>query len=83
MAVTYTSADAVADIPGATYDALRARFSNLAAVIDTVSAERKALWDEIRRREVEVAVKLRLGALTDAQKLEYKAIINSPTFTQA
>ncbi|MDA8260573.1 MAG: hypothetical protein M0Z99_33900 [Betaproteobacteria bacterium] len=80
--MTYSSDLAIADVPGATYDALRGRFSDLATVVDAVSAERKALWDEIRRREVEVAVKLRLGALTDAQKLEYKSIINSPTFTQ-
>lgn len=81
MAVTYTSADAIADMPGATYDTLRARFVVLAGVVDMVSAERKALWDEIRRREKEVAVKLRLGALTEEQKIEYKAIINSPSFS--
>lgn len=82
MAVTFTSAEAIADLSGATYEALRARFADLASVIDAVSAERKALWDEIRRRETEVAVKLRLGALTEAQKQEYKAIINSPSFSQ-
>lgn len=82
MAVTFTTAAALPDLSAATYDALRARFVDLATVVDVVSAERKALFAEIRRREQEVAVKLRLGALTDEQKLEYKAIINSPSFSQ-
>lgn len=82
MTVTYTSADAIADPLAETYDVLRARFRDLAGVIDVVSAERQALWTEIRRREREVAIQLRLGALTEEQKQEYKAIINSPSFSQ-
>lgn len=82
MPVTYTSADALADIPGSTYDQLRARFVDLATVVDAVGAERKLIWDEMRRREREVAIKVRLGALTEEQKIEFKSIINSPTFSQ-
>lgn len=80
--VKYDSAEAIADVSVETYETLRARFAALADVVDMVSAERKALWDEILRREQEVAIKLRLGGLTDEQKREYKAIINSPSFAR-
>ena len=53
--VTYTSAERIADVPAATYNALRARFRATAKVVDMVSAERKELREEMRRREREVA----------------------------
>ncbi len=79
---TYSSADAIADIPGALYDTLRARFVVLAGVTDAVGAERKALWAEIDRREKEVAAKLRIGALTADELKLYQSVINSPTFSR-
>lgn len=82
MAVTYDSAQAIADIPGATYDALRARFVALASVVDSVSAERQALASEIRAREKEAEAQLRIGSLTEEQKAVYRAIVNSPTFAK-
>lgn len=78
----YDSAQAIADIPGATYDALRARFVDLAKVIDAVGAERQALLTEIRRREAEVAIKLRMGALTEDDKILYKSVLDSPSFSR-
>lgn len=82
MPVTYDSAQAIADIKAATYDALRARFVALAAVVDAVGAERQALATEIRAREKEAELKLRMGSLTEEQKAIYRAIVNSPTFAQ-
>ncbi len=82
MATTYSDADAIADIPNALYDVLRARFVVLAGVTDAVGAERKALWDEIDRREKEVAIKLRIGALSAADLVLYQSVINSPTFSR-
>lgn len=80
MAVTYDSAQAIADVPGATYEALRARFVALATVVDVLSAERQALANEIRAREKEAELQLRIGSLTEEQKAIYRNIINSPTF---
>ena len=81
--ITYTSADAIADIPGATYDALRGRFHALAKVIDAVGAERQAVLTEMRRRELDVAIKLRMGALSDDDKVLYKSVLDSPSFSRA
>ena len=81
--ITYTSADAIADIPGATYDALRDRFYALAKVIDAVGSERQAALTEMRRREREVAIKLRMGALSDDDKILYKSVLDSPSFSRA
>ena len=83
MAVTYSSAGAIADIPGATYDALRDRFHGLAKVIDAVGAERQALLTEMRCREREVAIKLRMGALSADDKILYKSVLDSPSFSRA
>lgn len=80
MSVTYDSSQAIADVPGATYDALRDRFVALATVVDVLSAERQKLATEIRAREKEAAAKLRLGTLTEDQKDVYRNIINSPSF---
>lgn len=82
MPVTYSSADAIADIPGASYSDLIARFKSLAAVVSSVGAERKALYDEIAAREKEVAIKLRLGSLSDDDKILYREILNSPSFSR-
>lgn len=78
----YDSAEAIADIPGATYDALRDRFFALAKVIDAVGAERQVLLTEIRRRETEVAIKLRMGALSEDDKILYKSVLDSPSFSR-
>ena len=81
--ITYTSAEAIADIQGATYDALKDRFAALAKVIDAVGAERHAVLTEMRRREREVAIKLRMGALSDDDKILYKSVLDSPSFSRA
>lgn len=77
MAVTYTSADAIQDVPGATYPDLQAKFKALAIVMDTLSAERKAIANEMSKRENEAAAKLRLGVLSDAEKVMYRQILES------
>ena len=81
--VTYDSSRAIADIPGAAYDALRDRFAELAKVIDAVGAERQAVLTEMRRREREVAIKLRMGALSADDKILYKSVLDSPSFSRA
>ena len=81
-AVTYDSSQAIADVPGATYDALRDRFVALAGVVDVLSAERQKLATEIRAREKEAEAALRIGSLTEEQKAVYRAIVNSPTFAK-
>ena len=82
MATTYSSAEAIADIPKATYDALTARFKTLAVVQDVLGAERKALRDEMKRREDEDRIRLRLGALSSDDKATLKTIVNAPTFSR-
>lgn len=75
MTVTYTSDRAIADIPGATYDALQARFRALAAVIDLASAERAALWREISRREKDASIEARLSALSEDGRAAARAVL--------
>ncbi|MFA7269918.1 MAG: hypothetical protein WC073_11285 [Sterolibacterium sp.] len=77
MVTTYSSADAIADIPGADYPTLSARFKDTAKVMDVLSAERKALADQMRAREEDAAARLRLGTLTDAEKEVYRQILES------
>ena len=48
--------------------------------MDSVGVERKALHDEIRKREIDAEIKLKTGALTPAEKQIYRDIINSSTF---
>jgi len=79
---TYNSDDAIRDVEGADYATLKAKFKDLAAVVDILHAERKAAFDEIRKREKEVAIKLRLGTLSEADKVLYRDVINSPTFSR-
>ena len=43
MTTYYNSNEAVPNIPGATYQEIKARFRDLAAVADAVGAERQAL----------------------------------------
>ena len=80
MAVTYDSSAAIANVAAATYDDLKARFKALVTVLDAVGAERKKLIDEIRKREAEAELKLRLGTLTPAEKEIYREIINASVF---
>lgn len=75
MPVTYSSANAITDAPGATYDALRVRFKDLAKAVDAIGAERKAIFDEMRRREKEAAIKIRLGALKADDKAMYREVL--------
>lgn len=72
---TYNSADAIADVSGATYNAIKARFRELADVVDAVGAERKVLRDELKRREQEAAIKVRLGALRESDKAVYREVL--------
>lgn len=71
----YNSADAIADVSAETYDAIRARFRELGRVIDLVSAERKALHDEMSRREADAKALLRLGALSESAKAVYRRVL--------
>lgn len=75
--MNYSDKEAIADIPGAPYDVLKARFVVLAGVIDVVSAERKALADEIAARENEASIRIRLGALKPDEKDMYQAVIEA------
>lgn len=77
---TYDSKQAIADIPAATYDDLKARFAELAGVVDAVSAERHALWVEIQRREKAVKIGLRMGAMDDADKALAVELMGSKAF---
>ena len=80
---TYDSSTAIADIPGAPYDALKVRFAELAPVVDAVGAERKALNDEIKRREKEARMRSRLGSLlSEEHNAILRAIVNSPEFSR-
>lgn len=79
---TYDSTKAIADVSQATLAALKARFKELAGVVDAVGAERKALLDEISRREKEVAIGTRFSTLSDADRAMYKEVVNSPTFSK-
>ena len=83
MAVTYDSSAAIANVAAATYDDLKARFKALVTVLDAVGAERKKLIDEIRKREADAELKLRLGTLTPAEKEIYREIINASVFKGA
>ena len=64
----YDSDNAVRDVAGAPYQVLRQRFRQLAQVQDVLGAERKALADEIHRRERAVSIEMRVGALTPDDK---------------
>lgn len=77
---TYNSASAIVDVGGATLAQLKARFRELAGVVDAVGAERKTLNDEIRRREKEVIIGTRLSALSKGDREMYRDVINSPKF---
>ncbi len=77
MPVTYNSADALKDISGAKYQALKDRFAALAAIIDAVGNERQALDVEIKRREKEAAAQIRLGALKKTDRDVYRAVLDS------
>ena len=76
--VSYNSAGAIKDITTEIYGALRARFVELAVVVDVVSAERQALADEIARREKDAGIRIRLGALSPDDRELYRAVIDSP-----
>lgn len=73
---TYNSADAIADIQAASYDSLKARFAALAHVIDAVGNERQALWDEIRRRDTEAAIHMRVSALGEDGKAALRSVLD-------
>ena len=75
MTTYYNSNEAVPNIPGATYQEIKARFRDLAAVADAVGAERKALNDEIRRREKEAAMRGRLGTLKPDDRALYREVL--------
>jgi hypothetical protein len=77
MATTYSSAEAITDIEGADYTTLVARFKDLAGVIDIASAERQAIDSAIRAREKTVAAKLKIGTLSDADKVMYRQILEA------
>lgn len=77
----YNSADAL-DLQGATYDQLKTRFRELAQVVDLLSGERKALADEMRRREIEASVNARLGSLSRDGKRAAKAIVSDEGFVR-
>ena len=83
MATTYTSDAAIANVAAATYADLKARFRALVAVMDSVGTERKSIHDEIRKREADAELKLRLGTLTPAEKEIYREIINASVFKGA
>ena len=75
--VSYSSAEAIRDVAGATFEDLKARFLLLAQVVDMASAERKSIADEIRRREKGAAIALRIGKLTEDDKAVYRKVIDS------
>lgn len=77
MPTTYSSADAIADIPGATYEDLLAKYKALGTVVGMVSAERKALMDEIKLREAEAKAKLRLGNISEADRAVYRGVLDA------
>ena len=79
---TYTSAAAIPDVGRATFDELKARFVELAGVVDAVGAERKALQDEIRRREAEAAMLIRMAGLNRDGKRVLRAVVNSSEFAK-
>lgn len=79
---TYTSAKAILNPQMATYDDLKARFAELAVVVDAVGAERKALHDEIKRREVDAAALARTDRLSRDGKRALRAVVNSPEFSR-
>ncbi len=77
MAVTYSSAEAIANVPGATMPVLRARFRKLANVVDSVGAERQAIHAEMRRRENDGRIQLRLDAMTKPERQAAKTLIEA------
>ena len=77
-AVTYTSAGAISNVHGATYAALHQRFRDLAVVVDAVGAERQAIATEMRAREKEAGIKMRIGAMNADTKVLYRRVIDSP-----
>jgi hypothetical protein len=80
MATTYNSDDALADPVAADYVTLRDRFVATAKIMDVLAGERKVLADEMRKREKEASIKLRLGTLSEADKALYRDVISSPYF---
>jgi hypothetical protein len=79
MAITYSSGDAI-DIPSASYAAIKARFRELAAVVDAVSTERQALIAEINHRESETKLLLRIDRMSKSERETVKEIVNSDEF---
>ena len=82
MAITYTSAAAILDVRGASYDELKARFRALASVVDAVGAERQALHIEIQGREMSAAALARTSQLSRDGKRALKEIVNSAEFAK-
>ena len=79
---TYDSKQAIADVSVAPYSALKARFKELAAVVDAVGNERQALDVEIRRRERDAAVQVRVEALTKDGKQALRGALDSAEFSK-
>lgn len=77
MATTYTSADAIADIRGATYDVLLARFRALATVQDVLGNERAQIEAEMKKREADARARLKLDALTPDARVALKAALDA------
>ena len=73
----YDSDNAIRNIAGAPYQVLRQRFRILADVLDLLAAERRALDDEIRRRERAVSAEMRVGALKADDKRVLREIIDA------
>ncbi|MGE5524344.1 MAG: hypothetical protein ACM3SS_11560 [Rhodospirillaceae bacterium] len=63
----YDSTQAVC-VASATYDALKARFAELAPVEAAVRDERKAIRAELDRRDRDAAARARVGAMSEAEK---------------
>lgn len=75
--ITYSSAAAIPDVSAATNATLRARFRELARVADSVGAERQAIHTEIRRRESDGRIQLRLDAMTKPERQAAKTLIEA------
>lgn len=78
MPVTYSSADAIADIPGATNAALKQRINALVKAYASIQAERKAIIDEQEKRDKIVKAKIRIGTpLTADEKTLWHAAVDA------
>lgn len=76
----YDTKEAIPNLPAAAITIIKARFRELALVIDAVSTERQALSDEINRRVSRVSIKDRFGSLTPADKAVLRDVVNDPNF---